>query len=271
MNVLSAVISDLDGTLLNKSHALSEKTIEVIKNIEAKGILFIIATGRHFKDVLMLKDKIGANPYIITANGALVCNPKGEIIYQSIIPKNVVKDILALSVPEVVYKNIYQDDLWLMERVSTIFDEYYDEGGFKYTICNFEDRLNNDTNKVFFTSHVPEALLPIHDEIKRRFGDAVDTTFSLPQVLEVMAKGTNKGTSLERLLGQLDIKPENCVAFGDGLNDVEMLDFVGNGFIMGNGDQKLKEKLPHIKIIGTNHEDAVATSVEAILEGASIS
>lgn len=266
MKSIKAVISDLDGTLLNASHVLSERTKKVIQKIEAKNILFVIATGRHFMDVLQLKDKMGANPYIVTANGALVLDRNNEIIYQSVIPKDIVKALLEIEVPDVVYKNIYQDDLWLMNRKSDVFDDYYvDENGFNYTLCDFETRYDHETNKVFFTSKVPEALIPIYHQINEQYSDFVDTTFSLPQVLEVMAKGTNKGRALDFLLGRLGIESDHCIAFGDGLNDKEMLDYVGQGYIMANGDPNLKSALPHLEIIGSNKDDAVAQHVESLL------
>jgi Cof subfamily protein (haloacid dehalogenase superfamily) len=262
MSQYKAVVSDLDGTLLNRYHALSERTIEAVRGLEKLGVLFIIATGRHFKDVMMIRDKLGVMPYMITANGATVCAPSGDLIYQSAISKDVVKSILSIDVPENVFKNIYQDDLWLMERESHIFDDYYEDGDFHYTLCRFEERMHFDTNKIFFTSSEPEDLMPVYNAIKESYGDVVDVTFSLPVVLEVMAKGTNKGTALSSLLAGLGIDPAACVAFGDGLNDLEMLDFVGVGHIMGNGDESLKLKLPHLKVIGKNHEDAVARSIQ---------
>jgi Cof subfamily protein (haloacid dehalogenase superfamily) len=201
---------------------------------------------------------------MITANGATVCAPSGDMIYQSAIPKEVVKSILAIDVPDIVYKNIYQDDLWLMERESHLFDDYYEDGAFRYTLCQFEDRMHFDTNKVFFTSEDPDALKPVYETIKQNYSDVVDVTFSLPVVLEVMAKGTNKGTALSSLLTGLNIEPEACIGFGDGLNDLEMLDFVGVGHIMGNADEQLKSQLPHLKVIGKNHDDAVARSLQHI-------
>jgi len=265
MNYIKAVISDLDGTLLNEAHGLSETTIQMVRKLEEKGILFVIATGRHFRDVLKIKERLGAKPYLITANGATVCDQEGALMYESVIPKEIVSELLALETTEDVYKNIYQNDLWLMDRPSKIFDDYYQGDDFRYTLCNFEERLEIPTNKVFFTSENNDALIPIYTYIKAHYADVVDTTFSLPQVLEVMAKGTNKGVALKRVLEQRGISLTECMAFGDGLNDLEMLDAVGKGFIMANGDTKLKEALSHIEVIGAHYEDAVAKKVSLLL------
>ena len=265
MNYIKAVISDLDGTLLNGTHGLSDTTIQMVKKLEEKGILFVIATGRHFKDVLKIKERLGANPYLITANGATVCDQDGNLLYESVIPKEIVMELLALDITEDVYKNIYQNELWLMDRPSKIFDDYYQGDDFKYTLCKFEDRFEIPTNKVFFTSENNKSLIPIYEYIKAHYADVVDTTFSLPQVLEVMAKGTNKGVALSRVLERHGINLKDCMAFGDGLNDLEMLDAVGTGFIMANGDAKLKEALSHIEVIGAHDEDAVANKVSLLL------
>lgn len=266
MKQIKAVISDLDGTLLNGMHALSDITVETVRALEEKGILFVIATGRHFMDVLAIKETLGVSPYMITANGATVCDHTGSIMHEAIIERETVEAIMALDVPKSVYRNMYQGELWLMERESKIFDAYYKEGDFNYTVCKFEDRFHMPTNKMFFTSDVPEDLIPIYEHIKQHYSDVVDTTFSLPKVLEVMAKGINKGKALESVLSLHGIDFSECIAFGDGLNDLEMLGAVGRGYIMGNADEKLKEELPKLKVIGANHEDAVANKIKSIFK-----
>ena len=219
MKDIKAVISDLDGTLLNATHGLSDATIQMVRKLEEKGILFVIATGRHFKDVLKIKERLGAKPYLITANGATVCDQEGNLLYESVIAKEIVSELLSLDIAEDVYKNIYQNELWLMDRPSKIFDDYYQGDDFKYTLCNFEDRLHLPTNKVFFTSENHHALIPVYEHIKANYAEVVDTTFSLPQVLEVMAKGTNKGVALKHVLERHEISLTECMAFGDGLNE----------------------------------------------------
>ncbi|KAJ3124758.1 hypothetical protein HK100_011128 [Physocladia obscura] len=86
-------------------------------------------------------------------------------------------------------------------------------------------------------------------------------TYSGPYFLEVAAAGVSKGLGLELLCTSLDIKRENIVAFGDLLNDAEMLQFAGQGLCMGNGHPDMKKLAD--RVIGTNTEEGVAEEIES--------
>ena len=70
------VVSDLDGTLLNKQHQLSPRTKEVITQLSERGVKFVFATGRHFLDVEQIRAQLGIDMYLITSNGAMVHNTR---------------------------------------------------------------------------------------------------------------------------------------------------------------------------------------------------
>jgi hydroxymethylpyrimidine pyrophosphatase-like HAD family hydrolase len=72
-----------------------------------------------------------------------------------------------------------------------------------------------------------------------------------------MAGGVSKGHALEEVSKLLGYSLKECVAFGDGLNDKEMLIMAGKGCIMSNAHQRLKDLLPELEVIGSNTQDAV--------------
>ncbi|MGL5089125.1 MAG: HAD family hydrolase, partial [Cetobacterium sp.] len=74
----------------------------------------------------------------------------------------------------------------------------------------------------------------------------------------------SKATAIEEVLKREGIKIEDTIAFGDGLNDLEMLSSVGRGFIMGNGSTRLKELLPKNEIIKANSENGVARKLKEL-------
>ena len=67
-----AVISDLDGTLLNSQHQVSDFTRSTLKTLVDGGVKFIVATGRHIIDVQGIRQRMGFECDLITSNGALV-------------------------------------------------------------------------------------------------------------------------------------------------------------------------------------------------------
>ncbi len=82
------------------------------------------------------------------------------------------------------------------------------------------------------------------------------------QSLEIMAGGVNKGTALEALLATLDIDSEHCLAFGDNLNDTEMLSLAGEAHVMANAHPALFERVPVARRIGHHAESAVARHLQ---------
>jgi Cof subfamily protein (haloacid dehalogenase superfamily) len=265
-NRIKLVISDLDGTLLNKDHALSEYTKSVVKALTNENIPFWIATGRHHCDALNISKKLGVDTFLITANGATIADFSGELIDQAFIEKEIIENILKIEVPEGVYQNLYKGAHWLMEEPDQVFAKYYKEDDFHYTLCKFEDHLHEPINKVFFTSYDNEKLIPIANAVTQMYGEHIDVTFSMPQCLEIMPKGVNKGEAILKSLKRYGIEPHEVIAFGDGLNDLEMLQVVGKGYVMGNAHPILKEKLAGHESIGDNGDDAVAKHLVELFE-----
>jgi len=111
--------------------------------------------------------------------------------------------------------------------------------------------------KVYFTSNDYYRLLTLEKILKERWKDRINVSFSLTTCLEVMAKDISKGYALNQVVKLLGYNLKDCISFGDGMNDKEMLEMTGKGCIMSNAHQRLKNKLPLLEIIGSNEDEAV--------------
>lgn len=101
-------------------------------------------------------------------------------------------------------------------------------------------------------------LVDLQNRIRERWQDRVNVTFSLRSCLEVMAGVVSKGEALQQVAALQGYQVHDCIAFGDGMNDKEMLTLSGKGCIMENAHQMLKDELPQLEVIGSNADDAVA-------------
>ena len=254
------VVSDLDGTLLNKQHELAPRTREVIQQLSRQGIKFIFATGRHYQDVEKIRAQLGIDMYLITSNGARVHNPQGEMIIHHDIPAPLVHPLLALSKPLAakVHTNIYKGDQWLVEIGDATLNEFHKESGFTFTLADFDSLDTDAIQKVFFAALSHADLQPLAERIRSLYGDQLSITFSLPECLEVMAPGVCKGNALAEVLTLKGYTLADAIAFGDGMNDLEMLAEVGKGLVMGNADPMLVKSLPDNERIGHCNDHAVA-------------
>ncbi|AZI15068.1 Cof-type HAD-IIB family hydrolase [Avibacterium paragallinarum] len=260
-----AVVSDLDGTLLNGNHVIGDFTIETLEKLAQKKIDIILATGRSHQDVAHILGKVKLdNAVMITSNGARVHNLQGELLLSNSLPEDIALEIMQTPYDEKnVFVNSYQDEGWFISLDLPELAKYHQDSGFSYQVVDFQHHHGRGTEKVFFIGRTAADLAPIEQHLKQRFGDAIYLTYSTPQCLEIMNKNVSKATALVQVIAPREYGLTACIAFGDGMNDVEMLSEVGKGCIMGNADPRLKQACPQLEQIGLNRHEAVASYLRA--------
>nr|WP_307775264.1 Cof-type HAD-IIB family hydrolase [uncultured Cetobacterium sp.] len=259
-----AVICDLDGTLLNGEHTISKETKETIKKITDSGVKFFIATGRHHADAFVFKDMLGLDSFLITSNGAKVHDYKNEEIISHNISEELSRELLNYKYNENVHKNVYMDEQWVVESPLEEALVFHKESGFHHDIAPFKTLEGKEITKFFFICEDTKYIDELENDLKSKYKGVLNVTLSLPSCLEIMRDGVSKASAIKEVLEREGIKPEEAIAFGDGLNDLEMLSFVDKGFIMGNGNPRLKELLPENEVIKTNNENGVAQKLQEL-------
>jgi Cof subfamily protein (haloacid dehalogenase superfamily) len=251
------VVCDLDGTLLNPRHRLGDYTREVLRRLRASGIDLMLASGRHAEDLRGLAAELGGRGGLISSNGAAVHDAGGKLLHHRALDPGCLDFLLHDPAFNQVHTNLYRLDDWLVERPEPYLLQYHQESGFAYRLVDFADMEPEPVLKVFFYGdhdHLQELDTLVHSRCPGRLA----TTFSLPVTLEVMAAGVSKGAALGSVLDRLGLTAAEVIAFGDGMNDLELLGAVGKGLVMGNADPRLKATLGHLEVIGTNADEAVA-------------
>jgi Cof subfamily protein (haloacid dehalogenase superfamily) len=260
------VVCDLDGTLLNPEHRLGAYTRSVLGRLLDLGVGLMLASGRHFGDVHGLSTELGASGGLISSNGAAVHDAGGNLIHHQALDPACLEFLLRDRVFDSVHVNLYRNDDWLVERPEPDLIEYHRESGFTYRVVDFAELDAQPVLKVFFYGD-RQRLLELEAVVHGRCPGRLATTFSLPVTLEVMAAGVSKGAALGQVLAGLGLERSEVIAFGDGMNDLELLRGVGKGVVMGNADPRLKAALVGQEVIGTNAEEAVARYLDALFLG----
>ncbi|WP_252179372.1 Cof-type HAD-IIB family hydrolase [Endozoicomonas sp. 4G] len=258
------VVSDLDGTLLNDQHELAPRTKAVIRRLSSQGIRFVFATGRHYLDVEELRAQLDIDMFTITSNGARAHNPQGEMIIRHDLNPDFIQPLIALGrqYSDTVFLSVYSEDKWYVEQHHEDVLKFHKDTGFSYTMQSLDTIPVEKIIKVFFVAKEHDELLDLERDIHDAFGDSVNMTFSLNTCLEIMAPAVSKGAALEEVMKLKGLELKDAVAFGDGMNDVEMLQVVGKGLVMANATERLKAKLPDHEVIGECNDDAVAQYLE---------
>lgn len=255
------IVSDLDGTLLDKEHKVDAFTAETLQTLAAQGYAITIATGRHFLDVRGIRAALGVPAHLITSNGARVHDPEDREIYAENIEPELARALMQPDVSSGSLLNAYVDEGWLVEReCEELVGVYYKDSGFGYQVCDLAAHSGEGIAKILYIGE-HQALTEIESRILARYGDEVYITFSAHDCLEVMAPTVSKGHALTAVLARLGIDAEHCCAFGDGQNDIEMLAVAGQGFVMANASPKLKAAHPNLPVIGSNEQHGVASQL----------
>ncbi len=262
------VVSDLDGTLLNPHHRLGDYTRDVLGRLQDLGVELMLASGRHFGDLHGLSTGLGAGSGLISSNGAAVHDAAGNLLQCQALDPGCLEFLLQDPAFDGVHKNLYRIHDWLVERPEPYLLTYHQESGFAYRVVDFAACEPQPILKAFFFSDDHRRLEDLDALIQERCPGRLATTFSLPVTLEVMAAGVSKGAALGRVLDGLGLTAADVIAFGDGMNDLELLRDVGKGVLMGNADPRLKAALDGQEVIGSNAEEAVARYLDELFLGA---
>jgi Cof subfamily protein (haloacid dehalogenase superfamily) len=258
------IVTDLDGTLLNAEHVVTAETIDTFRELHAHGNTFVIASGRHHVDIVGVRETIGVPAYIISSNGARVHAPDDRLVYERNIDPAIARAILNTDVDDKVVRNVFTSSEWLIDREAPALLEFHKDSGFRYQVADLPAFPGAGVAKFLFVGE-PASLATLENSITTRYGEFVDATYSLPYCLELMATGVSKGAALLSVMKLTGAAPEAVMAFGDNLNDVEMLRVAGHAHVMGNAHPRLFELFPDAKHIGRNTEGAVATTLRRLV------
>ncbi|MEJ2795223.1 Cof-type HAD-IIB family hydrolase [Iodobacter sp. LRB] len=259
------IASDLDGTLLNNEHMVDAYTAETLQTLEKSGIQFVIATGRHYLDVMGIRDVLGVRAHLITSNGARIHSPENKLIHEENIEPNVVQALAQAEFAAGTLLNFYLDDAWLIDQHSQYLLDMHQDSGFTYQISDLARHHGQGVAKVLYIGDHAH-LLTVEHKLRERFGNTLYITFSMPDCLEVMAASVSKGHALQVVLERLKMSASQCIAFGDGQNDLELLQTAGHPRLMSNANPRLVAALPDVLKIGSNEESGVAKHLRTLFQ-----
>ncbi|MBH5318629.1 Cof-type HAD-IIB family hydrolase [Paenibacillus sp. GSMTC-2017] len=238
------VFFDIDGTLVNEEKVIPNDTVEAIRELKASGVEPVIATGRAPYFIKPLAEQLGIESYVCLNGGYVVY--KGQPLYKREIEKSSLEALVGLAGElnhslvfegEHFYNSNKEVDPSMTEAILTL---KVDEPSY-----NPEFWQTDDIFQVFLHCESHEEHL--YESLKSHF------TFIRwhDKAMDVLPLGGSKAQGIEALLKKLEYTADDAVAFGDGLNDKEMLDYVGFGVAMGNSHPEL---LPFANYV-TTHVD----------------
>ena len=257
------IMTDLDGTLLNKKSQLTRKSIKFLKKMEEQGHYVILSTGRPYQGCINFYEQLGLH-------SPLICDNGGSIHY----PNNHSQDIYT-SIPLDLFLEFTKEIRpYIFSAMSSNFDiVYYYNRDFVpgYIQHNSiprevkEGYLDEIVEKApinptlfIFEEHFDDVLKILKEEkyesiISYRFWKSNNKTISL----ELYNKNATKGHALRKIKEILNVPFENDLVFGDQMNDVEMIQYSYNSVAMKNGKELLKKIAKYTTYRTNNHNGVI--------------
>lgn len=255
---IKVVISDLDGTLLNSDHKISQYTKTVFQELHNQDYLIIVATGRHHLDALDIVADLGCPVYLVTSNGARIHSPQKELLFSFDIQSDAVKSVFDLEIDPEITTILFRENLWQTNKNNEKLNSYQKKSKYLPEIVDFKTLEDFESIKFYFTHDNHQKLVDLRDQILEKHPDDFSHAFSLPFCLEFMDKSVDKSVAIAKILEKENFVFEQTISFGDGFNDENMLKSSGKGLIMGNAPESLKDRLSHLEVILTNDNEGVA-------------
>ncbi len=269
MNARKLIVMDLDGTLLNEEGIVTQKTKKYLGKLKKEGYVIAIATGRILKSALIATDGAEFANYIVADAGAAVYKMQAdnwEEVDADLISRKIAEEIISefddekfrhIDLCSKDYINMFATKYFSENKVVRIFDD-------KDTIVRNIHKIThisagfwkNDFVKEYqkiFTKKYPELDIKIMQD-----------SFDDVQWLELFNKGVEKYSGINKVAQMENIKNENIIAFGDGLNDIDMIEKCGIGVAMKNALIDVKEKANFITD-KTNLEDGIIDFLQKYL------
>lgn len=232
--MIKAIFFDIDGTLFShKTMEIPFSTKKALKELRDKGIKIFIATGRHFVEMKTLP--IDASEYdgMVVLNGQICVDGKGKILYESPLDDEDLREVIHVFESKEI-------PVLLLER-----DRSY---------INYVDDIVVEAQKTFSLpapkigeysgAKIYQACVYANEEQERNLMRKLNkckTTRWNKYGIDLLSECGGKDIGIQHVLDCYGIKRSECMAFGDGENDVDMLKFVGIGVAMGNGAESAKE------------------------------
>lgn len=249
--MIKLIASDMDGTLLDENGNFPPEFFNILDELFKRDIKFAVASGRSFSTLKEQFSAVQNKISFICDNGAYVVD-NSELSFISVINKQCVnaaaKLCSGLGVRAILCgtKGIYLTGLDEREAKETLL--YYVNPIYIDDLCDVED----DIFKI--------AVLDMNgiengtsERIIAEFSDKYTVQVSGEYWLDIMNPGINKGSALKTIMDKYEIKAEETMAFGDYLNDIELLNVAGFGYAVENAHSEVKKKAKFIAPANTEY------------------
>jgi len=260
------VAADMDGTLLDGRGEITPATVEVIRKLAKKDVLFTISTGRPIQGVTKYKELLGLTGPVITYNGAMVVNVEDNtVLFEQGLLREDARKIWELGLSYDTTMCIWAGNRLYGNRLDERIHDYKKLSGVEPMLAgDIKSLLDIGVTKILWYDK-EERIEEILSVLSPELFTEVSYCTSKPTFLEFFSSKVSKAVAMEKIGELLGIPWEEMIAIGDGLNDLSMIQYTGLGVAMGNAAKEVKEHAQFVT--ATNEEEGVRKVLEKYVMG----
>ena len=236
------VALDIDGTIRNDQHPLSDRTRRAIDRVRDAGAVVTLATGRTFRSALEYAAELKITSPIATFQGAHLAHPAtGEALWHRPLTAEMARmalDALGSWTGEIIAHN--GDQVFVNKRTSWL-EAYEQRNGVDVQVPgDFHQVADVGPTRLVVVGGDTE-IERLERRLEERFDSQLYVTRSLPHFCEILHPDSGKQKALAQLCERLGLRPSDAVAFGNGYNDVPMVRWAGLGVAVGGAVPQVLE------------------------------
>jgi Cof subfamily protein (haloacid dehalogenase superfamily) len=257
---ITAVLADVDGTLVTQEKVLSERAIAAVGRLREQGIEFAVTSGRPPRGMSMLIEPLALTTPISAFNGGLIVRPDMSVLEQKTIPEAVVGPAIELLSAAGLDVWLYSGADWLVrDPKAPHVDRESSTVRFGPTVVKGFDAVK-DVAKIVGVSDNHDLVAATTRQAREKLGDHVSAAQSQPYYLDITHPRANKGEVVNYLSAQLGIPGSQFATIGDMPNDVLMFARSGLSIAMGNASPEVQRAAR--RVTASNEQEGFAKAME---------
>jgi Cof subfamily protein (haloacid dehalogenase superfamily) len=262
----SAVISDVDGTLVTNEKILTAPTKAAVAKLHANGIAFSIISSRPPRGLCMLFTPLGITTPVGGFNGGVVATPDLAILTEHLLPAKVVRCAVDMLEARGAQAWIFSGQDWLLRHLDGPYTGLEERTvGFGPTVVADFGPFLDRAAKIVGVSTDFELLARCESELRNVFYDQATIARSQPYYLDITHSLANKGAALSEIAKLIAVPLAEVVAIGDSGNDVTMFERSGLSIAMGNASLEVQRAADFVT--ESNSENGFAAAIERLILG----
>ncbi|PZQ84711.1 MAG: Cof-type HAD-IIB family hydrolase [Ancylobacter novellus] len=253
------MVSDVDGTLVNRSKEVTPATVEAVRRLRAAGVAFAAVSARPPRGMKLLNEAIGLDIFA-GFNGGTILRGDYSLVEQTLIDPAAVQKGLAMMEPRGASVWVFADNEWYITDPSNpyVAGETRTVAFSPTLVSDFGDHVER-AGKIVFSSTDFDMLAASEPELQALVGDGATARRSQAKYLDLTPPGTDKGYAVRAFARHYGVALEEVAVIGDMANDLPMFGTAGLAIAMGNGAPEVKEQADLVTL--TNEEDGVAHAI----------